>query len=206
MVLMEFISSFISFLVAYYAIKSYKAFSAKGLFMLYLGFIILGIGTFLRAVTVTYFALLRASLATGPMLGILNFAGLVYTLTQLIAYGLFTATYVLQAKAIGERSVELSLVSAAAFPIYKLFFNPSLELIAIAMLGFITVHSFINWLLKKSSESALVFLGFGFMLLSHLLFLFMIIEDMLLFFGQATQLAGFLCLLAMLAKVSKAHA
>ena len=45
---MEFVSSFISFLVGYYALKGYKEFSIKGLFLLYLGFIILGIGTFLR--------------------------------------------------------------------------------------------------------------------------------------------------------------
>ena len=137
---------------------------------------------------------------------LINLAGLIYTLTQLIAYSLFTVTYILQAKALGERSLELGMVSAVLFPIYGLFFNQSLELIAIVMLGFITVHSFNNWTLKRSSGSALVFLGFGFMFLSHLLFLFMIMEPMLLFFGQVTQLAGFLCLLAMLARVSKVHA
>ena len=43
------------------------------------------------------------------------------------------------------------------------------------------------------------------MLLSHLLFLFMIREPMFLFFGQVTQLAGFVCLLGMLARVSRVH-
>lgn len=204
---MEFVSSFISLLVGYYALKGYKEFAIKGLFLLYLGFVVLGIGTFLRVVSATYFVvLLKALELTPPLRSLINFAGLIYTLTQLIAYSLFTVTYILQAKALGKRSLELGIVSAAFFPIYGLFFNPSLELIAIVMLGFITVHSFNNWVLKRSSESALVFFGFGFMLLSHLLFLFMIAQETLLFFGQLTQLAGFLCLLAMLAKVSKTHA
>ena len=205
--LMEFVSSFISLLVGYYALKGYKKFAIKELFLLYLGFIVLGVGTFLRVVSATYFVTLLKTLEPTPNIrSLINLAGLIYTLTQLIAYSLFTATYILQAKAFGKRSLELGIISTAFFPIYRLFFNPSLELIAIAMLGFITVHSFINWMLKKTSESALVFFGFGFMLLSHLLFLFMILQETLLFLGQVTQLAGFLCLLAMLAKVSKVHA
>jgi len=205
--LMEFVSSFISLLVGYYALKGYKEFSIKELFLLYLGFIILGIGTFLRVFSATYFVILLRALEPAPHLrSLINLAGLIYTLTQLIAYSLFTATYILQAKALGERSLELGIVSAGLFPIYGLFFNPSLELIAIVMLGFITVHSFSNWILKRSSGSALVFLGFGFMFLSHLLFLFMIVEPMFLFFGQVTQLAGFVCLLVMLARVSRVHA
>lgn len=187
--------------------KGYKEFSIKGLFFLYLGFIILGIGTFLRVFSATYFVILLRALEPAPgLISLINLAGLIYTLTQLIAYSLFTATYILQAKALGKHSLELGIVSAVLFPIYGLFFNPSLELIAIVMLGFITVHSFNNWILKRSSGSALVFLGFGFMFLSHLLFLFMIMEPVLLFFGQVTQLAGFLCLLVMLARVSRVHA
>jgi len=207
-VLMEFVSSLISFLVGYYALKGYRASGARGLFLLYLGFVVLGIGIFLRVVTATYFAvILRVYEASGPHLsGLANLAALLFTLTQLTAYGLFTATYVLQAKNIGGQSAELGAVSVAAVPIFKLFFIPHLELIAMTLLGFIAVYCFTNWLLRKSSESALVFLGFGFMLLSHLFFLLMIVDEAFLFLGQTTQLAGFICLLVMLAKVSKTHA
>jgi len=207
--LMEFVSSFISFLVGYYALKAYRASGAKGLFLIYLGFVVLGIGIFLRVVTAAYFAIiLRAYVTAEPHLsGLANLAALLFTLTQLIAYSLFTATYVFEAKNIGRRSAELSVVSAAAVPIFKLFFIPQLELIAITFLGFITVYSLTNWLLRKTSESALVFLGFGFMLLSHLFFLLMIVDvESFLLLGQATQLIGFVCLLVMLAKVSRAHA
>jgi hypothetical protein len=207
-ILMEFASSVISFIVGYYALKGYRTTSARGLFFLYLGFVILGIGIFLRVVTATYFVIvIRAYESAGPHLaGLSNLAASIYTLTQLIAYSLFVATYVSQAKSIGQRNAGTVAVSAAAIPIFRLFYIPALELVAIALLGFVAVYSLTNWLLRRGSEAALVFFGFGLMLLSHLFFLLMIVDEAFLFLGQTSQLAGFVCMLVMLAKVSKAHA
>lgn len=205
---MELASSFISFIVGYYALKGYKASGAKGLLLLYLGFVILGVGIFLRVVTAAYFGIILRiyeSSATS-LLGLLNLAALIYTSTQLIAYSLFTVTYILQAKNLGARSVELGVVSLAVTPVLRLFFIPQLELAAITLLGFVTVYAFTNWLLKRRSGPALVFLGFGFMLLSHLFFLLMIVDEVFLFLGQTTQLVGFVCLLVMLAEVSQTNA
>ncbi len=207
--LMEILSSFISILVGYNALKGYKASSAKGLLFLYLGFIILGVGIFLRAITAAYFVLVirTADVVPSSLAGLSNLAGLVFTLTQLVAYGLFTATYAFQAKGLSQRSVELGGISTAAiFPVARLFYIPTLEIIAITMLGFIAVSSLLNWLQRRTLNSALVFLGFGFMFFSHILFLFMIFDEVLLFFGQITQLVGFMCLLLMLAKVNKNRA
>lgn len=208
--LMELASSIISFIVGYYALKAYKSTSSRGLMLLYLGFLILGIGTFLRFVTATYIGVIMRAYPTteNRLTGTVNLAALIYMITQLIAYALFTTTYVLQAMHTGERALEVATVAAAAGPIVRLFFIPQLELVAITLLGFITVYAFTNWLLKRGTGAVLVFLGFGLMLVSHLFFLLIIIEDLSLFFlifGQATQLAGFLCLLAMLAKVSRTN-
>jgi hypothetical protein len=208
---MELASSIISFIVGYYALKAYKTTGAKGLMLLYLGFLILGIGTFLRFVTAAYFGIILRAFPTieHRLTGLVNLAAFLYMITQLIAYGLFTATYVLQATSTSPRTAEASVVAAAAVSIVRLFVIPQLELIAITLLGFITVYTFTNWLLKRGSGAALVFLGFGLMLLSHLFFLLIIIEELSLPFlvlGQATQLAGFLCLLTMLARVSKTNA
>lgn len=208
--LMELVSSIISFIVGYYALKAYKSTGSRGLMLLYLGFLILGIGTFLRFVTATYIGILMRGYPTteNRLTGIVNLAALIYMVTQLIAYGLFTTTYVLQAMHTGERALEVATVAAVAGPIVRLFFIPQLELIAITLLGFITVYAFTNWLLKRGTGVALVFLGFGLMLMSHLFFLLIIIEELsllFLIFGQATQLAGFLCLLVMLAKVSRTN-
>jgi len=208
---MELASSIISFIFGYYALKAYKTTWAKGLLLLYLGFLILGIGTFLRFVTAAYFGIILRAFPTieHRLTGLANLAALIYMITQLIAYGLFTATYVLQATSTNVRTAEAGAVAAAAVPIVRLFVIPQLELIAITLLGFITVYTFTNWLLKRGSGAALVFLGFGLMLLSHLFFLLIVIEELSLTFlvlGQATQLAGFLCLLTMLARVSKTNA
>jgi hypothetical protein len=200
---MELISASISFIVGYYALKCYRSSGARGLLLLYLGFVILGIGIFLRVVTATYFGIiLRIYESSGPyVLSLLNVAAVIYTSTQLIAYSLFTLTYILQAKNLGAKSAELG-----AAPLIRLFFIPQLELVAITLLGFVTVYSFTNWLLKRGSGAALVFLGFGFMLLSHLFFLLMIVDEVFLFLGQSTQLVGFICLLVMLARVSRTNA
>jgi hypothetical protein len=207
--MMELVSSFISILVGYQAFKSYKASSAKGFLFLYLGFIILGIGIFLRAITATFFVFDIRTTETIPssLDGLSNFAGIIFTVTQLVAYSLFIATYAFQAKALGQQSLEAeATIAAAFFPVARLFYIPTLELLAITMLGVVAVNSLMNWLHHRNSNSALVFLGFGFMFFSHLLFLFVIFDELLLFFGQIMQLIGFVCLLIMLAKVNRTRA
>jgi hypothetical protein len=207
--LMEMVSAFISILIGYYASKAYKASSSKGLLFLYLGFIILGLGIFLRTITATYFVLVNRVTDTAPssLVGLSNVAGLVFTVTQLVAYGLFIATYAYQAKGLSQKGIELSGFSAAAvFPVARLFYIPSLEIIAIVMLGFVALSTLINWLHQKTLNSALVLAGFSLMFFSHILFLFMIFEEGFLFFGQLSQLAGFICLLLMLVKVNKVNA
>ncbi len=74
------------------------------------------------------------------------------------------------------------------------------------MIGFVALSTLINWLHQKTLNSALVLAGFSLMFFSHILFLFMIFEEGFLFFGQLSQLAGFICLLLMLVKVNKVNA
>jgi len=207
---MELVSSLISFIVGYYALKGYRASGSRGLFLLYTGFMILGIGIFLRLIAVIYFALILGvhEASQSQLLGLVNLTVWIYSLTQLTAYTLFAVTYILQARSIGKQNIATVAVSAAvAFPFSaRLFFNPSLELVAVTLLGFVTVYSFMNLLLKRGSDAALVLSGFGFMMLSHVFFLlevFRNISTSSLFLGQLMQLAGFVCLLLMLARVSK---
>ena len=78
---MELVSSVISFIVGYFALKAYKTTGSKGLLLLYLGFLVLGIGIFLRFVTATYVGIiLRVSLTLEhPRLtGLVNLAALIY--------------------------------------------------------------------------------------------------------------------------------
>lgn len=206
--LMEILSSFISIVVGYYALKGYRASSARGLLFLYLGFVILGVGIFLRAITAVYLVrvIRTGDVVPGSLAGLSNLAGFVFTLTQLVAYGLFIVTYALQAKGSSRQSIELGGVATAAiFPVARLFYIPTLEILAITMLGFVAVSSLLNCLQRRTLNSALVFFGFGFMCFSHILFLFMIFDEILLFFGQIAQLVGFIFLLLMLSKVNRTH-
>jgi hypothetical protein len=208
-IVMECVSSFISFVIGYYAMRGYRASSSRGLFLLYWGFIILGVGTFLRVFTATYISVMTGHEAAATLKGLINLAALIYSITQLAAYSLFAGTYVFQTRSTGASTtitgVTVASLVAAVFPIYRLFFIQWLELIAATMLAFITVNTFINWRIKKSSESGLVCLGFALLFLSHLFFLFILLKEILLFVGEVTQLLGFICLLAMLAKVSRTH-
>jgi len=208
---MEFVSSLISFIVGYYALKGYRASGSRGLFMLYTAFMVLGIGIFLRLLALAYFAIILGvhEASRAQLLGLVNLTVWIYSVTQLIAYSLFAATYILQSINIGRQSAtEVAAVTTAATVPFtaRLFFIPSLELVAIALLGFVTMYALMNLLLKRDSDAALVFLGFGLMMLSHVFFLLEVFKEYsvsFLFLGQLTQLAGFVCLLIMLAKVSK---
>lgn len=205
---MDLISSFISILVGYHAFKSYKVSSAKSFLYLYFGFTILGVGIFLRAITVTFFVLVFRIIEDIPssLLSLSNFAGIIFTATHLVAYSLFIATYVIQDGSSGQQDLGVGgAVAAAVFPVARLFYIPTLELLAITMLGFVVVSSLMNYLHKRSLNSALVFFGFSFMFLSHLFFLFMIFDEFLLFYGQIMRLIGFVCLLIMLARVNRTH-
>lgn len=211
--LLELVSSIISFIVGYYALKAYRTTATKGLLLLYLGFTVLGIGTLLRFTTAAYVGLIVRTIpptTEHQLAGLIRLAASIYMITQLLAYGLFTITYILQAINTSRTSPTAALAAtipaAAAGPFVQLFFIPQLELIAITLLGFITIYTFTNWLIKKETAAALVTLGFGLMLLSHFFFLLMINSEAFLFLGQISQLAGFLCLLTMLAKVSKTNA
>jgi hypothetical protein len=176
---------------------------------LYWGFTFLGVGIFLRGFTVTYVEIMVGHEASKQLTRLINLAGLIYSTTQIAAYAFFVADYAFQAmRASSERNALAGAavaVAAAVFPVYRLFFIPWLELIAISMLSFVTVNAFINWSIRKSSESALVVSGFGLMLLSHVFFLLLPLKETLLFLGQAFQLAGFICLVGMLAKVSRTN-
>jgi hypothetical protein len=205
-VVMEFIGSFLSLLIGYYALKAHQTSGSRKLFTLYWGFIVLGVGTFLRVFTATYVSLIsRVYEAPRQLVGLINLAALIYSITLLVAYSLIMATYVFQTKPMNEKIAVVGTASAAAvvFPIYRLFFIPWLELVAITMLAFVVVSTFMNWQVRKSSESALVLSGFGLMLLSHVFFLLLPVNEMFLLLGQMTQLAGFICMSAMLAKVSR---
>ena len=171
--------------------------SEKGLLLLHFGFVILGVSMILRVITTFYvIALVRELSNPKPVVvAALTFASIIYSIAQLIAYGLFTVNYTRQAKMLAQVAV--------IGPFFLLRYNLYLELIAVVLLGYVAIQSIINLAIKRNAEAFLVTSGFSFMFLSHLFFLFTIVEEALYLTGQITQLIGFLCLLVMLMRVSK---
>lgn len=194
---MELVSALISFVIGYYALKGYRVSSEKGLLLLHFGFVTLGVSMILRVITTFYAIALVRELGSlkPPVATALTFASIIYSIAQLIAYGLFTVNYTRQARMLTQ--------AAIIGPFFLLRYNPNLELIAVVLLGYVAVQSIINLAMKRNAEAFLVTAGFSFMFLSHLFFLFTIAEEALYLTGQITQLIGFLCLLAMLMRVSK---
>jgi len=195
--LMELVSAIISFVIGYYALKGYRVSSEKGLLLLHFGFVILGVSMILRVITTFYvIALVREpGSPRSAVAAALTFASIIYSIAQLIAYGLFAVNYTRQAKML----VQTAIIG----PFFLLRYNLYLELIAIVLLGYVAIQSIINLAMKRNTEAFLVTSGFSFMFLSHLFFLFTIVEEALYLTGQIIQLIGFLCLLVMLMRVSK---
>jgi len=204
--LLEFISAFISFAIGYYALKAYKLTAKKELLYLFFGFTILGLGMLTRVVTTAYIIAIRATEPAPVSIKLMvSFAILIYSITQLVAYSLFTVTYAIQVKQIPVTTAEAVATGTAA--IFPLIWNPAItpvmELIAIVLLGYVAAQVFMNYLLKKTQTTRLVALGFVCMFLSHLFFLFTGVNIAFYMLGQLVQLAGFLLLLVLLAKVSR---
>jgi hypothetical protein len=195
--LMEFLSAVISFVIGYYALKGYRVSSERGLLLLHFGFVTLGVSMTLRVITTFYvIALIRELASPKPaVMAVLTFASIIYSVVQLIAYWLFAANYTRQAKMLAQVTV--------LRPLFMLRYEPFLELIAIVLLGYVAVQSLINLAMKRNTDAFLVTLGFSFMFVSHLFFLFTIVEAALYTIGQIAQLIGFLCLLVMLTRVSR---
>jgi hypothetical protein len=193
---MEFFSALISFVVGYYALKGYRVSSERGLLLLHFGFVTLGVSMLLRVITTFYvIALVREFASPRPAVAAaLTFASIIYSVAQLVAYGLFAVNYTRQAKMLAQMAVFR--------PLFMLRYEPLLELIAIVLLGYVAVQSIINLAMKRNTNAFLVTLGFSFMFVSHLFFLFTIVETALHLIGQITQLIGFLSLLLMLMRVS----
>jgi hypothetical protein len=196
--IMELVSAIISFLIAYYALKGYKASSERGLFFLHFGFVILGVSMLLRVITTAYVISIMGEESLRP---VIEFARIVYPSIKLIAYTLFAITCTYETKITSELK---TVTSAAA--IFLLFYNPFLELVATVLLAYVMVRSIINSAMKRSSDAILVSLGFSCMFISHLFFLFATNDGPFSFMlGHFINLIGFLFLLIMLMQVSKAE-
>ncbi len=195
---MEMVSSFISLLIGYYSFKGYKTTENRGFFLLYIGFVVLGLSMLFRVVsTVFVLATLKVAERGAPILiSISRNLGVVYSLMRIFSYFVFSYLFIKQAKE--SLSIYPGFVSLPF-----LVFNANLELLAIVPLSYIVFQTLLNWVSSRSLDGFLVFLGFLLMAASHLFFIFSIIRISFYLIGHFLQLIGFISLLTMLIRVSR---
>ncbi|MGB9718089.1 MAG: hypothetical protein ACPL4E_06565 [Thermoproteota archaeon] len=199
-ILTEPVSAVISFAIGYYAYKSFRMSSVRRLFLLHLGFIILGVALLLRFVTFSFLLSLRFSEQHFQAIrGIVSLGGLVFSSLQLAAYVLFSASYTSQPEAVDGNGKIMAVLPG----FYLIFFNPFLELLCLAIIGYVVARALVLFIYKSGGNSLLVLLGFSCFFVSHLFFLFAPIEESLLFLGQIIQLFGFIFFLVMLTRVTR---
>ncbi len=195
--ILELISATVSFLVGYFSLKAYKTVGNKNLLYLYFGFIILGLGMLFRVVSLTFlFGTFKASELSIPAVKtLINYMSLIYTLLKIISYCFFAFVAVEQIK---ESSFLPFVFSLAPVFIY----HAQLELISFVLICFVAIQYLFNFLNKRSMDRLLVFLGFAFITISHVFFVFTPVRTSLFIFGHVSQFIGFICLLIMLFRVS----
>ena len=199
-ILTEPVCAVISFIIGYYAYKGYRISSARKLFLLHLGFVLLGVSLLLRFITFGFLIALRISepfvqaLRSTVFLG-----GIVFSSLQLIAYVLFSISYTSKVESFQENGKILAILPG----LYIIFFNPLLELISLTILGYVLARALILFVYKTEGNSLLVLLGFACFFISHLFFLFATLGEVLIFLGQMIQLFGFIFFLIMLTRVAR---
>ncbi|MDG7026861.1 MAG: hypothetical protein JRN16_00420 [Nitrososphaerota archaeon] len=186
-------SAFVALLTSYYAYRANRVVRSSVLSAISVGFMLLGVGLALDAVT---------SLGTGQLLVDLpvdkflaGLASFTYLTVQMVAYlviavGYGRAAYGRQAAA----AASLLLVGRAA----GLFgFSLLSYFVATLLLGFIVFQGFLLRSQGKGRFSAMILMAFGFILVAHaiLLLSLLTVGAMLYLIGTGVQFLGFLSLL-----------
>ena len=208
--IIEFAEAFIAFLVAYYALKFYRITRDNSLLPLHLSFTSLGAGLSTHRITIIFaYALLILRRTNFKLLTrILLTSGLILFLSEAIGYGILVFSYLklVKRKPI-EATAPIILLPTIKPPPYWFLtyfrYHPTLEIIIICLLLYITYQTIINYVEKRSSGPLLVSLGFLFLTIGHIIFLFSSIFLTLYLIAHIIHLIGFLYIFTMLLKVTK---
>jgi len=200
-IMSEALSSVLSFLIGYYALKAYRVTEMKGMLYLNIGFTLLGAGMLFRAASSFYILLLAARGSASAAKAALRVASVAYMAAKLAAYIVLAAAYSRQPKA---RRAALPAFVCQPRRLTPLVYNTYLELAAIPVLTYVVAQSLMNLLYSRSRESMLVSAGFTLLLASHILALLTPLSLVFYMLSTLAQLLAFISLLAMLALVVKA--
>lgn len=189
--LMELVGFAVALGIGFQAFKGYRLTKERTLLYLHFSFILLSAGLLVDALS-TLLAVTRLGLRGAPLAGL---GYTIYFIAQLLAYGLLSFAYIQQTKTLAAGALAL-----AVLPLLE--YHPVAELIILFLLIYITSQTAINYSVRKTSNTLLVFGGFLLITFSHLFFLLLPVSGLFFVFAHFSQLSGFLMLLAMLLRVT----
>jgi hypothetical protein len=209
----ESIAAVISLLITYYAHKAYRLSGQRSLFLLYLGFLLVGVGSIAQSIALLIGAFIPAGtqITSATLHGIIRlFVVAVITgygihwLLEILGYITIFIAYLYQSRDLSTTNTPIPTGLALQFlPLYiARAFSPPLELILFLLLIFILIQVIVIYLPRRHRNTLYVILGFLFLSLAHLAFiLFSFFPDTaetVYALGHILQLTGFLLLLAMI--------
>lgn len=193
--LMEFVAFGIAMMVAFQAMKGYSLAKERTLLYLNFSFILLGTGLLVDGLADLIVLLSRFH---RDFLYLTHVGYTIDFIAQAIAYAILIFAYLKQTHAWSQQ-----LAVPAVFPIMLFEHNAFTELILIFLLAYITAQTAINYSVKKTTNSLLVFGAFGFLVIAHVFFLLFTIAPIFFPFAHISQLFGFLLLLGMLLRANQ---
>ncbi len=218
----EFFGAVISLMITYYAHKAYRLSGQRSLFLLYLGFLLIGVGFVSQALAILVGVFLPTGAAPVPaslrgfvrllLLDVIIGSG-IHWILEILGYIAIFVAYLFQARDIRVTGVPaLGILAFQVLPITlaRLFFRPELELIIFLILVFTIVQVIVIYVPQRHNSTLYVVLGFLFIALAHLAFLFFALappdsSDTIYVFGHILQLVGFLLLLVMLLNTTRSQ-
>jgi len=204
----EFLSMIISCIISYYSYRIYKTFK-KGEFKYFsIAFLLIAISflfkilsnlTFLYYEEITEINSLFFVISNFEVLELINFFSfLFYKLFNIIGFlmlfFIFTDT---------EKKEKIFLFSYLSLIVilFSIYLNSIFELTVVFILIFLTYYFYRNYEKLRTSNTFLVFIGFLFILISRLIFIFSEVHELIYFSGEIFRLLGFIALLVNLIKI-----
>lgn len=210
----ESIAAVISLLLTYYAHKAYRLSGQRSLFLLYLGFLLVGVGFIAQSIALLIGAVIPAGTTLHGIFR-LYFAALIigsgiHWVLEILGYITIFIAYLYQSRDLSTQTpVPSSTVALQIIPLSfaKVIFFPALDLILFLLLVFILIQVIVIYVPRRHRSTLYVILGFLFLSLAHLAFLlfsfFPDTAETIYALGHVLQLAGFLLLLAMLLSTTR---
>ncbi|MFW9974172.1 MAG: hypothetical protein ACFFDQ_02750 [Candidatus Thorarchaeota archaeon] len=197
--LFESISGIIALIVTIYATKAYNLTGQKKLSDLSTGFLVLSVGMFGRVVGTWYF-IIRYGLEGDSGDLVISIVTIAYGASRIMAYVLFL---IATRPARYREPMNGNSMAGMSFLLATILVDSSLEVIAILVLVAVVIQAIINYSSTRSRYALYVFVGFFFILLSHVQVAQTLSNPGMYLMSQLSQLIGFLSFLVLLYRTGK---